>query len=170
MDANRVYWTSFQTNTWKLYLAATTNGLCYVGSPDASFEEVEYWVRKHLPQHTLVEDQEFMNPYATELQEYLDVQRTEFSVPLDLQGTPFQQTVWRALLDIPHGETVSYSEMAERILKPTAVRAVSSAIGANPVMIVVPCHRVLAKTGKLTGFRGGLDMKEQLLVLEQREA
>ena len=86
---------------------------------------------------------------------------------MDLHGTPFQQSVWKALQEIPYGQTVSYSDIAERIEKPNAVRAVGTAIGANPVLIIVPCHRVIAKSGKLSGFRAGLEMKEQLLGLEK---
>ena len=88
-------------------------------------------------------------------------------MPIDLHGTPFQQIVWKALQEIPYGQTVSYSDIAERIEKPNAVRAVGTAIGANPVLIIVPCHRVIAKSGKLGGFRAGLEMKEQLLELER---
>ena len=86
---------------------------------------------------------------------------------MDLHGTPFQMAVWEALRKIPFGVTVSYTDIAERIGKPSSVRAVGTAIGANPVLITVPCHRVIAKSGKLTGYRGGLDMKEQLLGLEK---
>ncbi|MDM8102298.1 methylated-DNA--[protein]-cysteine S-methyltransferase [Oceanobacillus oncorhynchi] len=87
---------------------------------------------------------------------------------MDLKGTAFQESVWEALQHIPYGETVSYMNIAEKIEKPKAVRAVGAAIGANPVMILVPCHRVIAKDGKLTGFRGGIPMKESLLELERR--
>jgi len=96
----------------------------------------------------------------------LDGQRKNFTAAITLHGTAFQQSVWQALLEIPHGETVSYSDIAERIGNPKAVRAVGTAIGANPMLIIVPCHRVIGKNGSLTGFRGGLEMKIQLLDLE----
>ena len=98
--------------------------------------------------------------------EFLDGQRKEFTAATALHGTPFQQSVWQALLEIPFGETVSYSTIAERIGNPKAVRAVGTAIGANPMLIIVPCHRVIGKNGSLTGFRGGLEMKAHLLNLE----
>ena len=89
-------------------------------------------------------------------------------MPLDLYGTKFQKSVWTELQKIPFGETSTYSDIAEKINKPSAFRAVGSAIGANPVMIVIPCHRVIGKSGKLTGFRGGLLMKQKLLALEKK--
>ena len=112
-----------------------------------------------------IEEEKALQFYTTELIEYLDGKRKEFTASISLHGTPFQQSVWQALVDIPFGETVSYTTIAERIGKPTAVRAVGTAIGANPMLIIVPCHRVIGKNGSLTGFRGGLPMKEQLLNL-----
>lgn len=90
-----------------------------------------------------------------------------FDLPLDLQGTPFQLQVWRALLEIPYGETVSYGEQARRIGNPKGVRAVGLANGRNPISIIVPCHRVIGKNGSLTGYGGGLDRKRFLLELEK---
>ncbi|MFS0576839.1 methylated-DNA--[protein]-cysteine S-methyltransferase [Sporosarcina sp. 179-K 3D1 HS] len=168
-NVERIVWTLLQHDRWKLHIAATEKGLCYVGSPDAPLEELAAWVNKRLPHYDLVEAANELEPYVTELKEYLDGQRTVFALPIDLHGTAFQQSVWHALQQIPFGETVTYTQVAERLQKPSAVRAVASAIGANPVMIPVPCHRVIAKSGKLAGFRGGLDMKEHLLLLEQRQ-
>ncbi|MDQ0090364.1 methylated-DNA-[protein]-cysteine S-methyltransferase [Paenibacillus anaericanus] len=87
-------------------------------------------------------------------------------VPMDVGGTPFQQSVWRGLSQIPHGETWTYKEFANTIGKPSAIRAVSTAIGRNPLPIVLPCHRVVGSNGTLTGFRGGLQMKKDILALE----
>jgi methylated-DNA-[protein]-cysteine S-methyltransferase len=95
---------------------------------------------------------------------------TEFDLTLDLRGTPFQQQVWAALLEIPYGRTASYGDIARRIGRPTAFRAVGMANGRNPVGIIVPCHRVIGSTGTLTGYGGGLDRKRALLDLEQRSA
>jgi methylated-DNA-[protein]-cysteine S-methyltransferase len=91
------------------------------------------------------------------------------TLPVDTRGTDFQRTVWRALRDIPCGETLSYGELARRIGKPAAVRAVGLANGANPVGIVVPCHRVIGADGTLTGYGGGLERKRWLLAHEQRQ-
>lgn len=103
-----------------------------------------------------------------ELSEYFQGQRREFQVPLDLEGTPFQKRVWKELLRIPYGQTVSYSQIARRIQQAQAVRAVGTANGKNPVCIIVPCHRVIAADGTLGGYSQGLDRKTQLLALEQR--
>lgn len=103
---------------------------------------------------------------AQELTEYFVHIRTEFSTPLDLTGTEFQKAVWEALRQIPFGETRSYSQVAQMIGCPDAVRAVAHAIGRNPCLVVVPCHRVLGKDGSLTGFSAGLEMKKALLNLE----
>jgi len=103
---------------------------------------------------------------ARELDEYFAGRRTTFDVPLAPQGTAFQQRVWKALLGIPYGRTVSYGEIARRIGQPTAVRAVGLANGRNPIPILIPCHRVIGADGSLTGFGGGLPIKRALLALE----
>ncbi|MDN4606293.1 methylated-DNA--[protein]-cysteine S-methyltransferase [Sporosarcina highlanderae] len=170
MEQNKgsiVYWTLLNHGQWKLYLAATIDGLCYAGPHNAPFEELAAWTQKRLPAYRLEEDSSVLEPYAEELIDYMEGKRKEFTMPLDLHGTPFQHSVWMALKEIPYGQTVSYSDIAARIQKPKSVRAVGTAIGANPLLITVPCHRVIGKNGNLTGFRGGLDMKKQLLALEQ---
>ncbi len=101
-----------------------------------------------------------------QLKEYFAGSRRDFDLGLDLEGTPFQQNVWRALLDIPYGETRSYGEIARAIGKPRAARAVGMANHNNPVSIVVPCHRVIGHDGRLVGYGGGLDIKTALLNLE----
>ncbi len=103
---------------------------------------------------------------VTQLSEYLSGERKEFSLPLDLRGTAFQLMVWKELLKIPYGRTSSYSEIAARIGRPNAARAVGAAVGANPVPIIVPCHRVIGNDGSLVGFGGGLVLKRRLLYLE----
>ncbi len=97
---------------------------------------------------------------------YFDGRLRVFKLPLAPQGTPFQRAVWEALLAIPYGTTTSYGEIAERVGRPRAVRAVGAANGANPIPIVIPCHRIIGKSGALTGYGGGLSIKEHLLKLE----
>jgi len=104
-----------------------------------------------------------------QLDEYFAGTRHAFDLPLDLAGTPFQRAVWAALCAIPYGTTISYGELARRIGKPRAVRAVGLANGRNPVSIVVPCHRVIGANGALTGYGGGLPNKRLLLGLEARQ-
>lgn len=103
-----------------------------------------------------------------QLEEYFSGARTDFDLPLSPQGTAFQLAAWRALRGIPYGETRSYGEQAKAIGRPRAVRAVGAANGANPLPIVVPCHRVIGSDGSLTGFGGGLDVKEKLLAHERK--
>jgi methylated-DNA-[protein]-cysteine S-methyltransferase len=162
-----LYWTHLIYENWKLYMAATSNGLCYVGSQDKPFEELEVWVNKHYRGSPLVQDDVFMQPFAAEFKEFFQGVRHSFTIPQELKGTEFQTEVWNTLCKIPYGETWTYSDIANAIQRPSAVRAVGTAIGANPVLLTVPCHRVIGKNGKLTGFRGGLVMKEQLLKIEK---
>jgi len=103
-----------------------------------------------------------------QLAEYFAGDRTAFDVPLALAGTPFQRAVWRGLRDIRYGETVSYGDLARRIDRPSAVRAVGLANGRNPISVIVPCHRVIGADGTLTGYGGGIERKRLLLELETR--
>jgi methylated-DNA-[protein]-cysteine S-methyltransferase len=107
---------------------------------------------------------------AAQLHEYFRGERQSFDLPLAPHGTEFQQDVWRALQRIPYGETRSYSDIAREIGRPAAVRAVGAANGANPISIVIPCHRVVGSNGSLTGFGGGIETKRWLLALESRVA
>lgn len=110
---------------------------------------------------------ELLSNTVGQLNEYFAGTRKTFSIPLDMRGTEFQKRVWNALLEIPYGETWSYKQLAEFINNPKAVRAVGGANHNNPIMIIVPCHRVIGSNGSLTGYAGGLDMKEYLLNLER---
>lgn len=106
---------------------------------------------------------------ATQLNDYFDGKRDHFEIPLDVRdGTAFQRSVWREMAKIPSGKTRSYKELAARIGNPDAVRAVGGACGANPIPILIPCHRVVTSDGKLGGFSGGLHWKKKLLTLEKR--
>ena len=109
---------------------------------------------------------EQIEPYAHELKDYFAGRRREFTFALDLRGTPFQVKCWRALLDIPYGETRTYADIARAVRKPQAFRAVGMANNRNPLAVVVPCHRVIASDGTLCGYGGGLDTKRHLLELE----
>jgi methylated-DNA-[protein]-cysteine S-methyltransferase len=104
-----------------------------------------------------------------QLAEYFDGQRRAFDIPLDMRGTPFQREVWQVLLNIPFGETRTYADIARKIGRPTAFRAVGAANGRNPVSIITPCHRAIGSDGLLHGFAGGLQAKKYLLALEKRD-
>ncbi|MFI8848766.1 methylated-DNA--[protein]-cysteine S-methyltransferase [Streptomyces sp. NPDC053499] len=125
--------------------------------------------QRHRPaQETFgVPDPSDFGAVTEQLGEYFAGERTRFTVPLAPQGTGFQRTVWDALCEIPYGETLSYGQLAERIGKPGAARAVGLANGRNPISIVVPCHRVIGSTGQLTGYGGGIERKRHLLDFER---
>lgn len=160
-----VFWTQFAHADWQFRLAATEGGLCYV-DVQLRDEALSTWVDRHYPGNRLVQDETVLTPYVIQLREYLEGHRRTFELPLELRGTRFQVSVWQELLSIPFGTTTTYSAIARSIGRPKAVRAVGGAVGANPLLIIVPCHRVIGKDGSLTGFSSGMDLKEYLLALE----
>ncbi len=105
---------------------------------------------------------------VSQLEEYFNGKRKSFDLPLAFNGTPFQVNVWKSLIDIPYGETKSYSEQADSIGNPKAVRAVGGANNKNKIAVIIPCHRVVGKSGKLVGYAGGIHIKKYLLELESR--
>lgn len=124
-------------------------------------------VRLHDASHD--DSLDVLDEAALQLEEYFAGTRTTFDLPLDLQGTPFQCAAWRALAEIPYGETRSYADQATRLGRPRAVRAVGTANGRNPLSLVLPCHRVVGSDGALHGFAGGLEVKATLLAFERRQ-
>jgi len=154
------YYKTVKTPVGNLKLIATDKGLAAILWEDDNPKRVRL--------APLMENKKHPVLLATEreLQEYFDGNRTTFSVDLDAVGTDFQTKVWRALSEIPFGETRSYLDIAKRIGHAKAVRAVGAANGKNPISIVVPCHRVIGASGKLVGFAGGLKTKQHLLELE----
>lgn len=122
--------------------------------------------RVRLGSMTEAPDNPVLMKTARQLEEYFAGTRSAFDLDLDFAGTEFQKKVWAALLTIPFGETRTYSQIAQQIGHPSAVRAVGAANGRNPISIIAPCHRVIGASGKLTGFAGGLEAKERLLTLE----
>jgi methylated-DNA-[protein]-cysteine S-methyltransferase len=119
------------------------------------------------PEHWQPTEEPFREAIG-QLEAYFAGQLVRFDLPLTLVGTPFQREAWSLLRTIPYGETVSYGEMARRLGRPTAYRAVGAANGRNPIPIIIPCHRVIGANGSLTGFGGGLAIKRRLLELEAR--
>lgn len=153
-----MYYCYLETPIGELLLAGDADGLTLIGFPKGSMrrEPEPDWIFNEKP----------LGEARRQLREYFTGERREFDLSLKLSGTDFQVSVLRALQEIPYGQTVSYGEIAKRIGRPRAVRAVGAANGRNPLPIVVPCHRVIGSTGDLTGFGGGLDTKEALLRLE----
>ena len=118
--------------------------------------------------HRAKANSDFFKPFLTQLDAYFTGKLQKFSIPIVLEGSPFQQRVWKALREIPYGQTASYREIARAVNNPLAARAVGAANHRNPVAIIVPCHRVIGSTGKLVGYGGGLWRKEALLEMEKR--
>ena len=159
--------TRIQTPLGEMCLGATAKGLAGAWFIDQRHrpESMDF---KNVPHPWPVQDSHpTLKQAAREIQEYFDGNRQVFDVDLDINGgTLFQQSVWRALLKIAHGSTSSYGDIGRQINKPAAVRAVGSAVGRNPLGIIIPCHRVLGTDGSLTGYAGGLHRKTVLLNLE----
>ena len=150
-----MYYCYLDTPIGELLLAGDADGLSVIGFPKGSM--------RREPEPDWIFNEGRLDEARRQLREYFAGERRAFDLPLQLTGTEFQVSVLEALREIPYGETVSYGEIARRIGRPRAVRAVGAANGRNPLPIVVPCHRVIGSTGDLTGFGGGLDTKEALL-------
>lgn len=150
------------------YLACPVGELLVAGDADhvrlISFPTGKT-AQRHLPEWRR-DDAHFADTFQ-QLSAYFAKELTTFDFPMRFEGTPFQNAVWRALLNIPFGETASYGDIAKAIGQPKAGQAVGAANGANPLPIVIPCHRVIGSTGKMTGFGGGIETKEFLLAHER---
>lgn len=153
----------FNSPVGRLTLVASETALLAVLWPDDRPGRVVLDWGSEAPEH----EHAILQATITQLKEFFAGTRRSFDLPLDPQGTVFQQKVWQGLLTIPYGETLSYGQLALRIgAEPGASRAVGAANGRNPISIIIPCHRVIGSSGKLTGFAGGLSSKQQLLALE----
>ena len=147
-----------------MFICATDKGICLVEFTDRKMLETEFRdLQKKLNAVILQGENEHIKACKKQLKEYFEGKRRSFDLTLDLPGTPFQQSVWEELLNIPFGTTSTYQQMARRLGKETAVRAMANANGHNRVAIIVPCHRVIGKDGNLTGYGGGLQRKQWLL-------
>lgn len=153
----------------RLLLAGTRRGICALtlGDEDADLEAA---LRAVFPQAELVHEDESLRAWAEEVSARLTGSAADVDLPLDMRGTAFQQRVWEELRAIPSGQTRTYAEVAERIGRPSAVRAVARACATNPVSVLVPCHRVIRTDGGLGGYRWGLERKEALLARETGSA
>mgnify|MGYP006291060193 FL=1 len=159
MSESMVY-TELASPVGRLLIAGDKFGLRLIRFPNR--------IRKGEPDIHWEEKPEPLSEVISQLHAYFEGRRRTFDLNLAPEGTPFQLTVWKALSQIPYGETLSYGELAKKIEKPGAARAVGGAVGRNPIPIVLPCHRVIGSDGSLTGFGGGLDRKKRMLSLEQQ--
>ncbi len=156
--AGTIYYMRVETPVGELLIAATGKGLCRL--------QLNGKLPPPKADETWIESREHLRPYEQQLSAYFRGELREFSCDLDLEGTPFQKRCWEELRRIPYGTTRSYAEIARAIGRPRAFRAVGQANHQNPVAIIVPCHRVIGANGALTGYGGGLEMKQALLRLE----
>ena len=153
-----MYYRYLATPVGDLLLAGDEEGLSLIGFPKGKM--------RHDPEADWIFNEKPFVDACRQLEEYFAGTRKEFDLPLHLSGSDFQVQVLKELQQIPYGETTSYGEIARRIGRPKAMRAVGAANGRNPIPIIIPCHRVIGSSGDLTGFGGGLDTKEALLRLE----
>ena len=155
------------TDTFQTQLDSPIGVLTLVASDEGLRKVLWEGQAEQVGDATLAEFHPILAAASAQLAEYFAGDRVEFDLPLDLIGTGFQKAAWLALTDVPYGETSSYGEQAERIGRAGAFRAVGAANSKNPIPIVLPCHRIVGADGSLTGFAGGLAMKQRLLALEQ---
>jgi O-6-methylguanine DNA methyltransferase len=148
-------------------MAATKRGVCLLSLGDEA--RARAYLATRYPGEPIEADPAPTDEAARQLEAYAAGRLTRFTFPIDPRGTPFQQQVWEAVAAIPYGATRSYGQIAAQIGRPTAVRAVGAANGANPLCIVVPCHRVIGANGKPVGYAYGLEMKQRLLQLEAKQ-
>ncbi len=158
--------TRIESPLGELRVAATRSGIVKVGFPTGPRSDFNAWLMQRVPGAERVETVAVLEEACLQLRAYFAGGLREFKLPLDLRGSDFQLRVWEALARIPFGETRTYGEIAAALGRPGASRAVGAASGANPLPIVLPCHRVVAASGRLGGFGGGLAAKRFLLAFE----
>jgi O-6-methylguanine DNA methyltransferase len=162
----KVVYATTESPVGPVWIAASDGALCAVGLGEGQPAQFFAWLHETFGPGPALEDPEALSAAVTQLREYFSRIRRTFDLPLELRGTPFQKEVWTAVARIPYGVATTYGEIAEQIGRPEAARAVGAAVGANPVPVIVPCHRVIGADGSLTGYGGGLEVKAALLALE----
>ena len=160
----RVYYADIESPIGSIWAAATEDGLVQVDFPRPEPEFVESLKRK--VDAEVIHDPEKFHALGEMMEAYFNGECVVFDLPLDLRGTEFQKAVWRAIYRIPYGRLSSYGRLAAAVGRPRAARAVGNAVGANPLALVIPCHRVIRSDGSLGGFGGGLNLKRYLLSIE----
>jgi O-6-methylguanine DNA methyltransferase len=171
MGMGKIFYSVAETPWTRLLLASSAHGLmaAYFVSESGERSTLRKLMAAY-PSEEWVESAQANHRTEEELRAYSAGELHQFTLTLDLQGTPFQVEVWRALLDIPYGETRTYADIARAVGRPQAFRAVGLANHSNPIPIIVPCHRVIGSTGRLVGYGGGLPLKKALLEHERRHA
>lgn len=159
---------TIETRLGVMRLAATSAGLCKIALGNETPESFENWLARHIHDGPAQPEQaqNLLRRAAAQLEAYLAGQRRSFDLSLDMRGTAFQQSVWHQVAAIPYGQTRTYGQIAAQVGRPQASRAVGAANGANPLPVIIACHRVIGSDGALRGYGGGLDIKASLLALE----
>ena len=162
----KVFCTSFDSRIGRIYIASTERGICKISVPKENRKDFIEWLKDHFDVDQITDNRNRNREAIDQLTRYFNGKLVKFSVPTDLIGTPFQIRVWKELLKISYGTTITYKHLARRVFAPNATQAVGRANGANPLPIIVPCHRVLGSNGALVGYSCGVKTKEFLLRLE----
>jgi O-6-methylguanine DNA methyltransferase len=166
MPMEVLHYADVDTELGLLRVVSSARGLVYVELPKASGRGLAGWMKSNAPGAKLLEGYAPNRAAAKQLGEFAEGKRRSFELSLDLRGTPFQIAVYDEVSRVPFGQTATYAEIAERIGRPRATRAVGAANAANPLPLVIPCHRIVGASGKLTGYAGGVELKARLLALE----
>ena len=164
--ASAIFYTVLDSPVGKLLVASTSRDLIRIGFANDDDTHALSTMAKAYPQAQFFEDEARNRHAIAQLQSYFDGSLREFSLDFELHGTEFQKSVWEAVACVPYGQTRSYGDIAREIGRPDAVRAVGRANGANPIPIVIPCHRIIGSDGSMTGFGGGIPLKRKLLKFE----
>jgi O-6-methylguanine DNA methyltransferase len=164
--STKVYCTSFDSRIGRIYVASTEEGVCKISVPKETRKDFFDWLELHFDNDAVVDNRSKNKDVIDQLTRFFNGKLAKFNCPIDLIGTPFQIRVWKELLRIPYGSTITYRQLSKRVCAPRAYQAVGRANGANPLPIMVPCHRVLGSNGSLVGYSCGIKTKEFLLRLE----
>lgn len=164
--ATKVYCTSFESRIGKIYVASSERGVCKISVPNETHKDFFNWLTVHYGSDAVVDNRSRNKDIIDQLNRYFNGKLVKFTCPIDLIGTEFQLRVWKELTRISYGSTVTYKQIARKISMPGASQAIGKANGANPLPIIIPCHRVLGAKSALVGYSCGIKTKEFLLRLE----
>ncbi|MDN5304985.1 MAG: methylated-DNA-[protein]-cysteine S-methyltransferase [Fusobacteriaceae bacterium] len=169
MEKTKLFMKKIDSPLGKIILLATEKSLCLVEFYNSKYtnNNIEK-VKKYFNGEIIEKNNDILNETEKQLNEYFKGERKDFNIPLEMIGTEFQKKIWNILLEIPYGKTISYEEQSIRYRNVKAIRAVANANSKNLIAIIIPCHRVIGKNGKLTGYAGGLDKKKWLLNFEKK--
>lgn len=163
---DKVYCTSYDSKIGHIYVATTEKGVCKISVPRETRKDFFRWLENQFDLDAVVDNKSRSKDVIDQLTRYFNGKLAKFTCPVDLMGTPFQVRVWKELARIPYGSTFTYGQLAKRVSVPKGFQAVGRAVGANPIPIIIPCHRVIGSDGSLVGYSAGVKTKEFLLRLE----